>query len=205
MGNWYIDFDSTLYDTQSLTNDMLEKMALHIDKSNKDNILQELKSLFNREHIYNIFDLCDYFEKKYSLETNYLLTPVKEIISNGFKYVYDDVISFLNKLKEKGNKVQMLTSSITNENMEFHELKINGAGISNYFDTIIITATPKHELDFKYENGIFVDDNPKDLENLYNVNGKRIIHKKRKNGRYSDKPLNISKIEEYTTLSEILI
>ena len=46
----------------------------------------------------------------------------------------------------------MLTSSITNENMEFHELKINGAGISNYFDTIIITATPKHELDFKYEN-----------------------------------------------------
>ena len=101
--------------------------------------------------------------------------------------------------------MQMLTSSITNENMEFHELKINGSGISNYFDTIIITATPKHELDFKYENGIFVDDNPKDLENLYNVNGKRIIRIKRKNGRYSDKPLNISKIEEYTTLSEILI
>ena len=205
MSNWYIDFDSTLYDTQSLTNDMLEKMALHIDKSNKDNILQELKSLFNREHIYNIFDLCNYFEKKYSLETNYLLTPVKEIISNGFKYVYDDVILFLKQLKETGNKVQMLTSSITNENMEFHELKINGSGISNYFDTIIITATPKHELDFKYENGIFVDDNPKDLENLYNVNGKRIIRIKRKNGRYSDKLLNISKIEEYTTLSEILI
>ena len=140
MSNWYIDFDSTLYNTQSLTNDMLETMALHIDKSNKDNILKELKSLFNREHIYNIFDLCDYFEKKYSLETNYLLTPVKEIISNGFKYVYDDVILFLKQLKEKGNKVQMLTSSIANENMEFHELKINGSRISNYFDTIIITA-----------------------------------------------------------------
>ena len=205
MSNWYIDFDSTLYNTQSLTNDMLETMALHIDKSNKDNILKELKSLFNREHIYNIFDLCDYFEKKYSLETNYLLTPVKEIISNGFKYVYDDVILFLKQLKETGNKVQMLTSSITNENMEFHELKINGAGISNYFDTIIITATPKHELDFKYENGIFIDDNPKDLENIYNVNGKRIIRIKRKNGKYSNKLLNISKIEEYTTLSEILI
>lgn len=205
MSNWYIDFDSTLYDTSSLTKDMLETMALHIDKQNKENILNELKSIFNREHIYNIFKLCDYFEKKYSLKSNFLLNSVKEVISNGSKYVYEDVIYFLNKLKENNNTVQMLTFSTTKENMEFQELKIHGSEISNYFDAIIITATPKHILDLKYENGIFVDDNPEDLKNLYNVNGKRIIRIKRENGKYSDKPLNISKIEEYTTLSEILI
>ena len=205
MDNWYIDFDSTLYDTTSLTNDMLETMALHIDKSNKDNILQELKSLFNREHIYNIFDLCNYFEKKYSLESNYLLNPVKEVIKNGSKYVYDDVISFLNKLKEKNNKIQMLTSSTIKENMEFQSLKILGSGLSNYFDVITITSVPKFSLGLKYKDGIFIDDNPKDLESLFKANGKRIIRIKRKNGKYSNKLLNISKIEEYTTLSEILI
>lgn len=205
MSNWYLDFDSTLYDTSSLTTDMLETMALHIDKLNKDIILKELKSLFNREHIYNIFNLCDYFEKKYSLKSNSLLNPVKEVIENGSKYVYEDVISFLNKLKEKNNTIQMLTSSTVKENMEFQELKVKGSGISNYFDVITITAEPKYTLDLKYENGIFIDDNPEDLENLYKVNGKRIIRIKRKNGKYSNKTLNISKIEEYTTLSEILI
>ncbi len=205
MSNWYLDFDSTLYDTSSLTTDMLETMALHIDKLNKDIILKELKSLFNREHIYNIFNLCDYFEKKYSLKSNSLLNPVKEVIENGSKYVYEDVISFLNKLKEKNNTIQMLTSSTVKENIEFQELKVKGSGISNYFDVITITAEPKYTLDLKYENGIFIDDNPEDLENLYKVNGKRIIRIKRKNGKYSNKTLNISKIEEYTTLSEILI
>lgn len=205
MSNWYLDFDSTLYDTSSLTTDMLETMALHIDKLNKDIILKELKNLFNREHIYNIFNLCDYFEKKYSLKSNSLLNPVKEVIKNGSKYVYEDVISFLNKLKEKNNTIQMLTSSTVKENMEFQELKVKGSGISNYFDVITITAEPKYTLDLKYENGIFIDDNPEDLENLYKVNGKRIIRIKRKNGKYSNKTLNISKIEEYTTLSEILI
>lgn len=205
MSNWYLDFDSTLYDTSSLTTDMLETMALHIDKLNKDIILKELKSLFNREHIYNIFNLCDYFEKKYSLKSNSLLNPVKEVIENGSKYVYEDVISFLNKLKEKNNTIQMLTSSTVKGNIEFQELKVKGSGISNYFDVITITAEPKYTLDLKYENGIFIDDNPEDLENLYKVNGKRIIRIKRKNGKYSNKTLNISKIEEYTTLSEILI
>lgn len=205
MNNWYIDFDSTLYDTTSLTNNMLETMAVHINKSNKESILKELKSLFNKEHIYNIFKLCDYFEEKYSLKSNSLLIPVKEIILNGSKYVYKDVISFLEKLKNNKININMLTYSMSKENMEYQELKIYGSGISGYFDSVIITSIPKHTLGLKYKDGTFIDDSPEDLTNLYNSKGKRIIRIKRENGKYSDKLLNISKIEEYTTLSEILI
>ena len=99
----------------------------------------------------------------------------------------------------------MLTSSTIKENMEFQSLKILGSGLSNYFDVITITSVRKFSLGLKYKDGIFIDDNTKDLESLFKANGKRIIRIKRKNGKYSNKLLNISKIEEYTTLSEILI
>lgn len=204
MNNWYIDFDSTLYNTSALKKDMLEAMALNIDSSKKESIIQEIDSMFKPQKIYNIFNLCNYYENKYNLKKNILVKPIKEIILNGSKYVFNDVIPFLEKLRNN-NTISMLTWSTLRENMEFQNLKIIGSGISNYFDTIIITAFPKHTLELNYKTGIFVDDNPNDLENLHKISRGRVIRIKRKSNKYSKIPLNIPNIEEYSTLSEILI
>ena len=204
MNNWYIDFDSTLYNTSALKKDMLEAMALNIDSSKKESIIQEIDSMFKPQKIYNIFNLCNYYENKYNLKKNILVKPIKEIILNGSKYVFNDVIPFLEKLRNN-NTISMLTWSTLRENMEFQNLKIIGSGISNYFDTIIITAFPKHTLELNYKTGIFVDDNPNELENLHKISRGRVIRIKRKSNKYSKIPLNIPNIEEYSTLSEILI
>ena len=205
MNNWYIDFDSTLYDTSTLKKDMLETMALNINPLKKESIIQEIDSMFKPEKIYNIFKLCNYYENKYNLKENSLIKPIKEIILNGSKYVFNDVIPFLEKLRNNNNTISMLTWSTLKENMEFQNLKIIGSGISNYFDTLIITAFPKHTLELNYKTGIFIDDNTNDLENLYKISHGRVIRIKRKNNKYSKIPLNIPNIEEYSTLSEILI
>lgn len=99
----------------------------------------------------------------------------------------------------------MLTSSTYKENMEYQQTKILGSGLVNYFDSLIITAIPKDKLHLNYRHGIFIDDNPSDLKRLYDAKAKKLIRIKRKNNKYSNKPLNISGIEEYNSLLEISI
>ena len=98
MNNWYIDFDSTLYDTSTLKKDMLETMALNINPSKKESIIQEIDSMFKPEKIYNIFKLCNYYENKYKLKENSLIKPIKEIILNGSKYVLKSFGAYCNNL-----------------------------------------------------------------------------------------------------------
>ena len=96
--NYYLDFDNTLYETSRLSNDMLKGLAYEISKKtsvSENDIFDELKSMFNRENIYNIYKLAKFFAKKYNIEESILIDKVEDIILDGKKYVYDDVISFL--------------------------------------------------------------------------------------------------------------
>ena len=52
--------------------------------------------------------------------------------------------------------------------------KLMGSGITSYFDGIIITAEYKFLLDIDYTNGIFIDDDPRDLNGLYAAFGRVI-------------------------------
>ena len=205
--NFYIDFDNTLYNTKALTADMLEKLAIYISKTqnvNKEKLLEELKSKFNRKNIYNIFELCVFFENQYDIQNNQLQLMIKEILEDGNKYVYSDVIEFLEKLKNENYELFILTKAEGKDNIEYQKIKIEGSKIKQYFSgNPIITIKPKGELDLDYENGIFIDDNPKELKSLYSAKAKRVIRIKRPNAKYSNEELNISGIEEYTKLSDI--
>ena len=205
--NFYIDFDNTLYNTKALTFDMLENLALYISKTqnvNKEDLLKELKSKFNRENIYNIFELCKYFENKYNMQNSQLQLVIIKTLENGSRYVYSDVDQFLEKLKGEDCNLFILTKADGEDNIEYQKMKIEGSEIKKYFssDPIIITK-PKGELELDYKNGIFIDDNPKELKSLYDAGAKRIIRIKRPNAKYSNEELNISEIEEYTELSDI--
>ena len=65
--NYYIDFDNTLYNTPLLKDAMLDAISSEIASEKKlDNteILKQCSLMFNRENIYDIYELAKYFSNK---------------------------------------------------------------------------------------------------------------------------------------------
>lgn len=203
--NIYIDFDHTLYNAINITADMLNAISTTIINKKTDlqkqNLDTELAEMFNREHIYNIYDLSRYFGKKYDVDSKELIESVNKVINDGAKNVFEDVIPFLKKLKEKNHKIFLL--SYYEYELEYQMAKVVGSGLCDFFDKIIITRDLKYNLDIDYKNAIFIDDKPSDLEGLVAHNPIRVIRIKRKEGRYSSKSINSEKIEEFETLTQI--
>ena len=205
--NYYLDFDNTLYETSRLSNDMLKGLAYEISKKtsiSENDIFDELKSMFNRENIYNIYKLAKFFAKKYNIEESILIDKVEDIILDGKKYVYDDVISFLKELKEKNHIINVLTY-VAKEDLSYQLTKIKGSGLSEYFDNIIISSSLKFNLDLKYEEGIFFFDSPKDLLGLASRNPKILVRVRRENNKYSKQELDIKNLIECKTLKDYIL
>ncbi|MCI9064117.1 MAG: HAD family hydrolase [Clostridia bacterium] len=196
--NYYIDFDQTLFDTPKLTERMLQAL---VDASEMD-IMEECKKMFNRENIYNIYKLIKYFADKYNLSEEKLKIAVNSRIYNCSDLVYKDSIPFIQKLKEHGHKIYML--SYCGYELQFQYSKIAGSNLVDLFDAVIVTQDLKYKLDINYQNGIFIDDNPEDLVGLYSKNPKKVIRLRRKSNKYSEKEISLD-IEEYENLGEILI
>lgn len=202
--NYYIDFDNTLYNTPLLTNRMLNSIVDSIrEKHNlsSEDLYQECKSMFNREHIYNIYELARYFANKYSLDASSVINTLNNIILNGNDLVFEDTIPFLQKLKEQGHKLFMLT--YCKESLEYQSVKVAGSKLADFFDAIYITSVKKYTLDIDYTNGIFIDDNPDDLLGLYSKNAKQVIRLRREGNKYSVKDLDNPNIKEYLNFNEI--
>ena len=205
--NYYLDFDNTLYETSRLSNDMLKGLAYEISKKtsiSENDIFDELKSMFNRENIYNIYKLAKYFAKKYNIEESVLIDKVEGIILDGKKYVYNDVISFLKELKEKNNIINVLTY-VAKEDLSYQLTKIKGSGLSEYFDNIIISSSLKFNLDLKYEEGIFFDDNPRDLLGLASRNPKILVRVRRDENKHNKQELDIKNLVECKTLKDYIL
>ena len=205
--NYYLDFDNTLYETSRLSNDMLKGLAYEISKktsTSENDIFDELKSMFNRENIYNIYKLAKYFAKKYNIEESVLIDKVEGIILDGKKYVYNDVISFLKELKEKNNIINVLTY-VAKEDLSYQLTKIKGSGLSEYFDNIIISSSLKFNLDLKYEEGIFFDDNPRDLLGLASKNPKILVRVRRDENKHNKQELDIENLIECKSLKDYIL
>lgn len=203
--NYYIDFDNTLYNTPLLTDKMLNSIVESIREKNTNlasvALYEECKSMFNRENIYNIYELAKYFANKYNLDATVVINNLNTIILNGSDLVFKDSIPFLKKLKEKGHKVYIL--SYCKDSLEYQSIKIAGSKIADFFDALYITSVPKYTLDLDYKNGIFIDDNPDDLLGLYSKNPKQVIRLRRKENKYSVKDIDNDDIKEYLNFNEI--
>lgn len=205
--NIYIDFDNTLFNTPLLTKSMLTLISNEIIKKhnelNFNDVYDELKGMFNRENIYCIYDLAIHFAKKYELDSENLLKNLNNVISNTKDFLYDDSIAFLQKLKDAGHNIYIL--SYCADSLKYQAAKISGSGIADFFDALYITSVPKYELDINYKDGVFIDDNPSDLIGLYSKNPKQVIRLRRDGNKYSVKEIDNSEIKEYKLLSEINI
>lgn len=202
--NYYIDFDSTLYDTSKMSTIIFETIISSILEQkaiDKNKLVEECKTQISTTS--SIYDLPEYFSNKYNLEPLPILNNLKNSILNSENLVFPDVKPFLKNLKKLNHKLYILT--FAKLSLQFQMDKLTGSKLSDLFDGIYITSTPKYELDINYSNGIFIDDNPTDLLGLYSKNPIEVIRINRKNSRYSQKSLENNNIKEYMDFSEVPI
>ncbi len=196
--NYYIDFDNTLYETAKLTSCMIAAIGNKIGELTgleKEPIIQDAKDNFNST-LDNIFTHAEKMGNKYNVDSETVVNAVKDVIDNGRDIVFEDAVRFLERLKENGHKIFILTY-IPKTNQEYQLKKLMGSGITKYFDGIIITAEYKFLLDLDYTNGIFIDDDPRDLNGLFEKNPIKVIRIRKPNNKRSKIDLDNKEIEEY--------
>ncbi len=204
--NYYIDFDNTIYETAKLTKSMLDTIVNKISEHgnvNLEKLVQETKNNFNSTSD-NIFEFATKMAEKYNVNAVELNKSIKNIIDDGKKFVFDDAKRFLEKLKDKNHKIILLTF-LPQNNQNYQIEKIQGSGITNYFDSIIMTTEYKFKLDINYQKGIFIDDDPRDLKGLFEKNAFRVIRIRKENNRRSKIDIDNSNIEEYKSFDNICI
>lgn len=204
--NYYIDFDNTLYETAKLTGLMLKAIGDSISKLKNiesEIVIQDAKDNFNSSKD-NIYTFAEQMADKYNTDKELTVQAVKDVVANGKELVFEDAERFLIKLREKGHKIFLLTF-LPKTNQEYQMQKVNGSGIAKYFDGIIMTTEYKFLLDIKYENGIFIDDDPRDLNGLYANNPIKVIRIRKENNKRSKIDLENKDIKEYTSFDDIEI
>ena len=207
---YYIDFDNTLYETGKLTKDVIFGLAQKIsEQTNLDihQVLEDIKSSFN-SLTDNFFTLAKKLSLKYNIDYSLLNSILIEIILvNGKNYVFDDTINFLKKIRSSNEKSAILTFVANSQNLSQQSLKLTGSGIQEYVDEVYVTTRYKYKLEIDYKNNIFIDDNPQDLEGLYNSGARRLFRIKRPNNeKRNSKTLNIPEtIPTFTSLNSIII
>ena len=191
----YIDFDRTLFDCDSFLVDLysiIQKYKIP-KKIFKDSQIQCKKIGFNP------YIILKKVEKEFSFNHE-IYNDIDKLLNNTSKYLYDDSILFLKKLKKCGYKIIILTKG----NLEYQKRKIINANVSNYCDDIIITMSYKGNLDIDYMNSVFIDDNPIEIKSILKKQPKMVIRMTRVNSKYSDVKMDI-KIKVVKTLDEIIL
>lgn len=186
----YIDFDGTIFDSTKLYNKF-------INIFNKYNIKKEYIKHELYDQNKNLDILANEIIKKNNLNLN-ILKELENIYSKNL--VFKDVIPFLEKYYQKYDLILLTLGDKT-----YQQKKINESKLKKYFKDIIITNKDKSNLDnIDYTNGIFIDNNPIELEKFYNSNAKNLIRIKRNHDKYSKLNLNINNVPEYNNFNELI-
>ena len=190
----YIDFDGTLFDTDAFYKEFLDICLKYgITKEKIEKIKNEI---FSEDNLYNMDKIVDYLINNCGVSSR-IIFEVETLYSN--KFVYDDVVVSLEKLKDLYELI-----ILTYGNINYQEKKINGSNLGKYFTDIIITPKNKSLLDdVDYKNSIFIDNNPKEVKRFKDVNSKEVIRIRRESDKYSVKDSEV-KVLEYTSFFDIV-
>ena len=191
----YIDFDGTLFNTDKYKEDFMNVLK---DYGIDEKVFEEVKKVIcNNNKLFNIDKIIDYFIDNYNVD-NSLKFKIDSLLSNS--YVYPDVIENLKALSNMNYELYLLTYGDT----DYQRMKINSADIECFFKDIIIAETDKSKLDIDYENSIFIDDNPIEIERFYRANAKEIIKIIRDNDKYAKDVCNVLNARECKNFYQIV-
>ena len=188
----YVDFDRTLFDCDRFLDDFYSLiMKYNINR----NSFKECQNR-SRRCGFNPYTILSDLEQKTNFDKS-IYHDIDKLISNTSNYLYPDAIPFLKYLKELDYKVVILTKG----NKEYQKSKIANANIDKYYDKIIVTMRHKGFLFLNYVQGIFIDDNPSEINSLMKRRPKKMIRIKRINSKYSNiqikyDVLNIENLQE---------
>ena len=91
--NYYIDFDHTIFDTNQLTKRMLSAIV----STSKMDLMEECTLMFNRQNIYNIYELTKFLSNKYKIiESCFIynwqyLRKSRKLIKANLKKMYESL------------------------------------------------------------------------------------------------------------------
>lgn len=189
----YIDFDGTLY------NSTLEYERL-INIFKKYNIDKEYINSLKKEKFYQKQKSYDVLAERI-IKDNNLSPNIQEEVNAMYDtgLVHQDVIPFLEKYQ---NKYELILLTMGNKNHQWK--KINASKLDKYFKDVIIAEKDKSKLNIDYTNGIFIDNNPEELEKFYNSKANYLIRIKRDVDKYSKMPIKIENIPEFKDFEELL-
>jgi len=149
--NWYIDFDHTLYDTDQLINDMIRVITDNIcmlnNTLNTYDVSLEVSNILNTHKIHNLHSFSNLFSKKYKINSSILEKELYNLISNGSKNVFPDVLDFLKKIKKQDN---IYILSYNNYDLTYQMSKILGSGLCNLVDGLFIVKNKKYNVNINY-------------------------------------------------------
>ena len=208
--NYYFDFDNTIYETAKLTELMLRSIAKTISENSNqeyEELIKYVKENFNST-VDNIFSFSSKVAEKFEVNSEILLNAVNKVVNNGRNIVFEDARRFIEKLKqneqEKQNKLYLLTYTHKG-NEEYQLQKIIGADVLKYFDGLIVTTEYKFNLDLKYDDGVFFDDDPRDLNGLLDNNAYKVIRIRKVNNWRSKIDMENPMVEEYSSFDDIKV
>lgn len=190
----YIDFDATLFDSDEYDKELTlicNKYGISPLKSTKIR-----KQIFKKNTDFEVNQFIDYLINKENVDKSIY----KEIeIFKKKSFLYSDTLGFLKEVS-KHFDLCLLTCGNKNNQIE----KIKASKINKLFKEIIITAGDKSSLaNVDYKNGVFIDNNPKEIENLVKKTSK-VYRVRRSTDKYSVYNLTSDKVLEKETLNDLL-
>ncbi len=190
----YVDFDRTLFDCDKF----LEDMYTLINKYNIDRLLfKECQNQCRRKG-FNPHTILNLVKEKYDFNDE-LFHEINMLIGNTSAYLFPDSIPFLEYLKSINYEIIILTKG----NSDYQREKIFNAHLDRYYNKLIVTMKHKGKLNLDYENSVFIDDNPIEIQSIMDKKPKMMIRMQRDNSKYSDISLNMD-ILTIKSLNEIV-
>ncbi len=200
-----IDFDNTLFDTTAFRIELI-KIFAEFGVTKEDFIYSAdlaIHGATGTHYDYTVEGQIQILQKKgYQIPTAIVLKKVKELLKTSF--VYPDTISFLESLKEKTQKLILLTAG----NTDFQMSKIYSVGIEDYFDEIVCVHNKKEEyvesVYTPHEKIFFINDKLKENLDVRNKREDIVVVTKRNPEKNTKEELKESGIPHFETLIEIL-
>ena len=190
----YVDFDRTLFDCERF----LEDLYALINQYGIDTALfKECQNQCIKEG-FNPYTILDLVKEKKSFDEE-LYTKINDLIKKTNEYLFSDAILFLEYLKSNNYEIVLLTRG----NNNYQKEKVLNAKIDNYYNDLIVTMKHKGDLELDYNNSIFIDDNPKEINSILDRIAKKVIYVKRDNAKYNDISIN-KDIKIVKSLQEII-
>ena len=191
----YIDFDGTLYNSDKFYTDFLEIYANY--NISKDIVENEMAKLFATNHLFNPTLLSKHLCQKYHLPKT-ITQKVEELYH--IPNLYVDVLEGLELIKQT-NKYEI--NILTYGQLDHQTKKIKFSKAMTYINNIIVTSNSKIGLkEIDYQNSIFIDNNPNQIEQLVKYGVKKIFRIRRATDKYSTQKVsnNIKEYPDFLTL-----